>query len=564
MGYIKIDDEAIFYQQLQREGPKAGSFEMCQRGREMTLPKNHMTGANIELWSIAISNIGLRGSRPRPSSRSREEWFGPVTPATGLRGVPQAFWVGCPSTAAPSPSWRGMDWLTPPPTNVRFHEPDELLMPLFAAREVDSDRRRTNMGRYDSVTVINADYEKEAHTVCHAISAEEINQWHFMQNPQGGNPPPPPRDTVNQGIQLTTLFMQTRHMYPVDHVYNRVIKFPSGELLDQRWLATKNPGVAYGPAKATIDEVKNVATIKGDFLLDRLAPPEMKQLNLDNPTLINANQQSGIVVAGEEIIGYAKYDGVGQFLKCKRGWLNTTAQIHNQGDPVFLLNFLPVAAVGNQQMDASSRMLTISQALVGQGYTRGYALVDNEVIGFEEIGLKGVDLDSLATFEGSGLFRGMFGTTAADHASHAMVFGIPFRYWDGYKRGQFDNRMPYFSVAQTTRDARWREFRYQIETGQNDINLLPHGYLRVDGLGHFTIPSVEEHSAVWHFYKSQKNPLDDYISSRLENGQIEARFFLEYKQGSYWPQDSWKRTMKIHEIRIDYDRDPTVLMHEDK
>ncbi|HKS16831.1 MAG TPA: hypothetical protein VJU16_05935, partial [Planctomycetota bacterium] len=563
MGFIKIENEAIFYQQLKREGPKAGAFEMCQRGMEMTLPQNHPTGANIELWSIAVTSKDTRISTPT-IIQIKEEWFGPVTLANSPLGVPHSFWVGCLVQGRPVSIMRGLDWLTPLPAQIRFHEPEEPLCPVFAAREVDPNRRRTNLARYDSVTVLNADYEKESHIICRAISPEELNQYKFMMNPMGGNPPPPPREVAWQGVQLATMFSQTRYQYNVDNLHTRVLKFPSGELLDQRWLALKNPGVAYGPAKATIDEVKNLASMKGDFLLDRVAPAEVPELLVDNALLISGNQTSGIVVAGEEIIGYAKYDGAGGFKRCKRGWLNSPTQVHNDGDPVFLLNFLPVAAVGDQALEASARMFPITQVLAGQGYTKGYILVNDEVVGFEEVGVKGTDLDSLSTFEGTGLFRGMFGTTARNHQAHAMVFGIPFRYWDGYKRGQFDNRMPYFSVGHTTRDARWNELRYQIETGANDANLLPHGYLRVDGLGHFTVPTVDEHSAVWHFFKSQKNTLDEYVSSRLENGQIEARFFLEYKQGSYWPADSWKRTMKIHEVRIDYDRDSKVLMHEDK
>jgi len=563
MGFIKIQDEAIFYQQITREGPKTGYFEMCQRGAEGTQPANHPTGAEIELWSIAISTLDTRMTTPT-IIQIKEEWFGPVTHATGPSGVPQKFWVGCLVNGRPVPIMRGWDWMTPLPQNIRFHEPDEPLIPVFAAREVDPLRRRTNLGRHDSVTVLNADYEKESHTICRALTIEELNQWKYMQNPAMGNPPPPPRDLVNQGIQLATMFGQARKMYPVDGLHNRVLKFPSGELLDQRWLAIKNPAATYGPAKATIDEVKNVASLKGEFLLDRVAPPQVPQLGVSNPAMINANQSSGIVVAGEEIVGYAKYDGIGGFTRCKRGWLNSTAQVHNEGDPVFLLNFLPVAAVGDQQLDATTRMIPITQQLAGQGYTRGYVLVGDEVIGFEEVGIKGVELDSLARFDGTGLFRGMFGTSQRGHQAHSMVFGIPFRYWDGYKPNEFDNRMPHFQVAQTTRDARWREMRYVIDTGQNDANLLPHAYLRLDGLGEFTIPTLGEHSAVWHFYKSQSNPLQDYVSSRLENGQLEARFFLEYRQGSYWPQDSWKRTMRIHELRIDYDRDMKVLFHEEK
>jgi hypothetical protein len=144
-----------------------------------------------------------------------------------------------------------------------------------------------------------------------------------------------------------------------------------------------------------------------------------------------------------------------------------------------------------------------------------------------------------------------------------MVFGIPFRYSAGYKRGEFDNRMPYFQAAHTTRDARWRGIRLEIERDGRDPNLQPRCLARVDGLGDLTRPWVDDQSAVWLFSGGGAHSLEDLISGRLENGQVEARLFLDYEPGSYWPANSWKRTLKIHEVRIDYDRDTKVVMHQD-
>jgi hypothetical protein len=558
-GYIKIDDEAIFYGAITREGAKAGYFEQCIRAAENSIAAIHQNGANIELWSIAVDTLDTRIMTPT-IIQVKEEWFGPVTAPTTSPPAPTQFWVGCLVNGRAVSMNRGWAWLTEP---VR-HEPGDLIIPVFAAREQDNTVLRTNLGRQDPVTAVNAEYQKEPHVICRAITIEELNQIKYMQNPQGPQPPPPPREVEFQGIQLATMFGQARNMYPVDERFSRIVKWPSGELIDQNWLAHNNPNAAYGPAKAKIDEVKNLASLKAPFMLNRMAPPEVPQLMVTNPQLLDPNLRSGIIVAGEEIIGFAQFNGVSEFMRCKRGWLGSTAQVHNEGDPIFILSFLPVAAIRDQQIASESRMVPISQILVGQGYTKGYLYVDGEVIGFEDVGINGNELDCLARFDGTGLFRGMFGTMPGGHPTHTMVFGLPFRYWDGYKVGQFDNRMPYFQVAHTTRNARWREARHFIEVGSNDPNLLPHAYLRIDGLGEYTIPRLDDHNAVWHFIKQGSNPLEDYTSSRLENGQMEVRFFLEYKTGSFWPNHSWKRTMKINELRIDYDRDTKVLFHEDK
>ena len=563
MGYVVIDSEVVFYQQITREGAKTGYFEMCQRGLETTIPVWHQSGASIRLWSIAVSTLDNRMTLPT-IIQVNQEWFGPVNHPATPPGVPQQFWIGCLVNGKPVSIMRGMSWFTPLPANVRWHEPDEPIVPIFATREADLKVLRTNLGRNDSVTVVNQNYEKEAHLVCHAYTLEWRNQMIYQMNPQIGNPPPPPHGVENQGIQLASLYQPVRNYYPVDGVSCRVIKWPSGELLDNRWMNNTNPTVNYGPAKGKIDEVKNLASLKANFEVNRIAPPDVPQLMTTNPELVDPNVKSGIIVAGEEIIGYAEYNGAGEFIRCKRGWLNSTKQVHNQGDPIFLVHFLPVAAVKDKLISTDSQLFPLTQRLVGDGFNRGYVFVNDEVVGFEEIGVKGDELDCLTRFDGTGLFRGMFGTTAKGHPPHSMVFGMPFRYWDGYKRGQFDNRMPHFALGHTTRDSRWREIRYSIEVGQNDPNLQPHGHVRIDGLGDFTTPSLENHSAVWHFAKAQQNQLQDYISSRLDNGQMETRFFLEYRPGSFWPNQSWKRTMKLSEVRIDYDRDTKVLMHEDK
>ncbi|HEV8420112.1 MAG TPA: hypothetical protein VGR13_02010, partial [Actinomycetota bacterium] len=562
-GFIKIDDEAIYYQRITREGIKTGYFEVCSRGMEGTLPVNHNGGVAITLWSVAVtepdSNI------PSPTIiQFNEEWFGPVKLAQVPPGGPaEHFWVGVTVNLKAIPLWRGNAWRTPV---ARWHEPAERLVPVFCAREMDPTVLRTNLQKYDTVTAIDSTNYREQHMVCNSITIEEWNQWVYQQNPQSQRPPPPPKEVKDQGIQLASFYDPVKRDFKVDDLHNRILKWPSGELIGERYLELQNPVVKYGPAKATIDEVKNIASTKGNFQVNAVAEPETPQLNVGLVANMNVSTQfpSGVVLVGEEVVGFADSKNGDTLTACKRGWLNSVKTVHDRGDALFILNFLPVAAVKHVPLSTESRTVPITQVLAGQGYFHGYVLIDEEVIGFEELGKKGVELDALARFDGNGLFRGMFGTTAASHQPNAMVFGIPFRYWDGYKEGQFDDKMPYFQVAHTTRNARWRGISYQAELPLADKNLLPHLYVRLDGLGDFTLPKVDEHSAVWHFYKSQSNPLEDFISSRLENGQMELRFFLEYRPGSYWPEHSWKRTMKLLETRLEYDRDTKVLFHEDK
>lgn len=562
-GYIKIEDEAIYYQRITREGIKTGYFEVCSRGQEGTMPLVHQGGVAITLWSIAVTEPDT--NLPSPTIiQFNEEWFGPVKVASVPPGGPaDHFWVGVTVNSKAVPFARGIRWRTPV---ARWHEAGERLIPIFSAREMDPTVLRTNLQKYDTVTAIDSTNYREQHMVCNSITIEELNEWIYQTNPGSQRPPPPPKDVKDQGIQLASFFDGVKRDFKVDDLHNRILKWPSGELLGERFLEIMNPPVKYGPAKATIDEVKNIASTKGNFQLNMVAEPETPQLNVGIVGNLNVSTAtpSGVLLVGEELVGFADSRNGDTLTNCKRGWLNSVKEVHDRGDAFFLLNFLPVAAVKHSPISTESRTIQMSQVLQGQGFFHGYVLIDDEVVGFEKLGIKGVELDTLARWDGNGLFRGMFGTSAAAHQPNAMIFAIPFRYWDGYKEGQFDDKMPYFQVAHTTRNARWRGISAQIELPAGEKNLLPHCYVRLDGLGDFTLPKVDDHSAVWHFYKSQTNPLEDMISSRLENGQMELRFFLEYKPGSYWPEHSWKRTMKFMETRLEYDRDTKVLLHEDK
>ncbi|HKS16700.1 MAG TPA: hypothetical protein VJU16_05260, partial [Planctomycetota bacterium] len=524
-GFIRIENEAIHYRKIVRETKKNGFFDQCERGRAGTEDVSHMEGVPIELWSVAVTEPDPKLSNPT-IVQFNEEWFGPVQLVQVPPGGPVDFyWIGCVLKGQALPFGRGQSLMT----SMADHEVGERLVPVFAARERDPSVLRTNVQKYDPVTVIESSNHREQHMICNSVSLEELGVGRYVS--QGADVPPPPRQVSDRGVQLAAFFAPTTRDFPVDGVHNRVLKWPSGELIGERYLALNNPVVRWGPAPATLDEVKTVAspTSKSDMaaVVDATIPE--LAVNGASAFKLSTDRPSGLVLVGEELVGFAVYWYPDKLAHCTRGWLGSKKEVHDRGDAVFPLDFLPVAALDRESLSHAARTIPISQVLAGRGYTRGYVFVNDEVIGFEEPGLRGTELDCLARFDGTGLFRGMFGTATSVHPKHAMVFGIPFRYWDGYKPRQFDNRMPYFQAAHTTRNARWRAVRFVAEVDSRDRNLVPNVYLRIDGLGDFPIPAVDDHSAVGHFTATRPNPLQDYVSSRLENGQVEARFFLEYK-----------------------------------
>jgi hypothetical protein len=555
-GYIRIEREAIYYRKIVRETRKNGYFDLCERGRAGTEDVDHMEGIPIELWGVAVDHPDTTLPNPTIVQFGRE-WFGPARLVEAPGGGPaRHYWIGATVNGGAVPFGRGPTWMTP----FWSHERSEPLVPIFAAREWNPQVRRTNLQPFDPVTVMESSNHRETHFVGNAITWEELRQYWYEQEPVGPRPSPP-RNLPDQGIQLASLAAPVTRDVPVDGRHNRILKWPSGELVGERFLSLLKPPVAYGPADVTLDEVKNMASPKSELHVEMIAPASMPDLRLREG--LDSPSASGAVVVGEEIIGFAETMGPARLIHATREYLNSTGAVHDRGDAVFHLDFLPVAAIRGS-LNPLDRNLSLSQALIGSGYTRGCVLVDDEVIGFEGTGETGVDLDALARFDGFGLLRGLFGTTPAGHPRRSMVFGIPVRFRDGFKEGQFDNRMPYFQVAHVTRDARWNGVRVTAAKDADDRLLKIHCRVRIDGHGELERAAVDERGSVRHFADSAWNPLGDFISSRDENGRIDIRFQLEYLEGAYWPSNSWKRTWKLHDVRADYDRNTRVLFHEDE
>ena len=65
----------------------------------------------------------------------------------------------------------------------------------------------------------------------------------------------------------------------------------------------------------------------------------------------------------------------------------------------------------------------------------------------------------------------------------ALVYGIPWRYWDTYKAREFDNTMSYYQWSTRMPDAKWHDLRITTEIDKEDPNIVIHALVRVDGKG---------------------------------------------------------------------------------
>jgi hypothetical protein len=144
-------------------------------------------------------------------------------------------------------------------------------------------------------------------------------------------------------------------------------------------------------------------------------------------------QAGGLLLLGEEVIGYAGLDPVdtGHVFMTARGLYGTRRAYHAEGTPVLPLLAWPVAPLASRLSETGARIVLADGA--GFPASGGLVLVDEELL--EYTGRDGATLEMPTRpgsnrFDPAGLLRGRFGTVAGEHAPGAMVRWQPARYRD--------------------------------------------------------------------------------------------------------------------------------------
>jgi hypothetical protein len=563
-GYIRIDDEIIYYTG-RGSGTVAGSmppanasFTGCQRSLFGSVAAVHRSGAQVHLWSVAASNLT---NYPSPTIiQIGEEWFGPVQRDPSGKN----FWVGFMNGTTPVNFRRGNAVFASLQQN---HSAGDKVLPTFLGQDVNSwPCRGYSMGAGDRVTLSDAGNQK---------ASARIRRTNPPPTPAGQPPIWPGEFSIQQATQVAALYdFATRDWVP-DDLHVRVLKFPSGELLSRAWLDTANPQVTIGPITGQIDELKAFAASKGRVRLSQIGQVGDTTFSVA-PVAIPFFQEGGLLKMGDEYIGYGNWtqgQTMGTIKELKRGWLNSTAEIHDNGENAFYLPWIPVSALASD-LTADDHVIRLKQRLSGDPnlYKKGYILVDNEMMLFEWNNNDGLVLSMPARWDGQkGLYRGMFGTPNAQHSSAtSLVYGMPFRTWDTYKAREFDTTMVYYQWSTKLDLAHWHSFRWVQEIPAQDKNIVVHALARIDGRGEFwDPPGMTQNVLLLDSTAAGGNVKVDRTSYLQDAGQFDVRFYIEYKQGSFDTQnprnaESWKRCPKIKEIQVEYDRPTQTLHHEDR
>ncbi len=564
-GYIRVDDEILFYTARSAGGvagtmpPSTAKFTGLLRGQMGSVAAIHRSGANVQMWSVACT--GIAAGYPSPTIiQIGDEWFGPVQKDPS--GKP--FWVGFMMGTTPINFRRGNSCFASLQQN---HSAGDDLLPTFLGQDVNNwPARGHSMGGFDRVTLTDAANQKATAQI-----------WRTSPFPEPPGQPPiwPGNFSIANATQVAALRRHQARDWVADDLHVRVLKFPSGELLSRAFLNTAAPKVTIGPVAGQIDEMKAYAATKGR--LRHFAPAGVGDTTLQiTLTGIPFLQNGGLMKVGDEYIGYGGWtqNGTsGTVTQAKRAWLNSNAELHDQGDSIFYLPWLPVAALAGD-ITTDDKVIRLKQRLNGDPakYTKGYILVDNEMMMFQWNAGDGLTLSMPPRWDGQkGLYRGMFGTPETQHsATTSLAYGMPFRVWDTYKAREFDNSMVYFQWSTRMDLARWNSYVWRQDIPQQDKNIVVHGMARLDGKGDFwDPPGMGDMALLIDAVTAGGNVKINRTGHLNDSGQFDVRFYIEYKPGSFDAQnmrtaESWKRCPKIKELQVEYDRPTQTLHHEDR
>jgi hypothetical protein len=568
-GYIYIDDEVIFYTGRSTGGvagtfpPSSAKFTGLTRANLATVAAAHNMDRPVHLFSVAATS--MNGFDTSASIiQIGDEWFGPVQ--RDPLGKP--FWVGFVNAQKPMRFERGYNCCFSIPSS---HSAGDKVLPTFLGRDVTffPSGNRASMGAGDRVTLTDSSNAKVTARIRRTSTDPrpqniQTDGTSYQVQIGGG------------GGQIAALWDVVARNWVPDNQFCRILKFPSGELLGLPWLNTASPQVTIGPVAGSIDELKAFAGPKGRLRIAQQQAGTSDTTLYVSPTNITVRDNGGLFKIGDEYIGYANWpDPANQATvsQVKRAWLNSNGELHDLGDPVFYLPWLPVAALSSD-VSAEERTIHLKQRMAGDParYRSGYLLLDHEMLLFQWNGDDGMTLSMPPTLDGrSGLYRGMFGTQSASHSSsNCLAYGMPFRVWDTYKQRQFDNSMVYFQWSTQLDLAHWKSFIWKQTLPQNEKNIVIHGLAKIDGKGEWwDPPGMNDMTLLVESVSGNGNVKLDRTSYQNVAGQFDVRFYVEYKQGSFDAQnmrqsESWKRAPKIQEIQVEYDRPIQTLHHEDR
>ncbi|KAF0242115.1 MAG: hypothetical protein FD180_4098 [Planctomycetota bacterium] len=509
------------------------SFTGLTRGLFGTTDKNHLDGETVQLWGFHVTN-NTNYLTPTVLAID-DEWFGPVMKegTDGWRG----FVIQRNGMTVPVPMFRGKQ-----PgvggnlfgTTNAAHVTASNVYPTFGLADQQA-------GDGDTVTFVEQN----------ATTREErlIKHVRWVPNLGIGTASPP--------FHLASLGSFTTKEWVPDNLWVRILKFPSGELMGvpQQLMTFAGSTIPTAPAgfSGLLDEMRLTNGPK-NLQFQMSASIDATVTTVPILSVGGMDSEGGAILAGDEIIGYAGFDATSNTLiNCTRGYLGTTAAVHELGDRVFNMAFLAIASLTAPVGIADKALPCVPNNFPPEGYV----YVGTELIGYTSINGAGYP-----AFPDGCDFRGAFGTVAATHNQYELIYAFPFRYYDRFTANSDDSQTSWFGASQRATGAKWARITWEevLPNPLLDIQVR----VRLNSEPRWAnVPTNRPYVAgkgggIWLF----DAPTGGVLGNTKADG-IDVRVDFVWLDNAF-ANGEWKDCAQFRGLAVEYEQEPVIHYHEEK
>ncbi|MBL8727724.1 MAG: hypothetical protein JNM25_04785 [Planctomycetes bacterium] len=441
------------------------------------------------------------------------------------------------------------------------------------------------VGRHDRVALVQGSTASgsarppvEWHTV--NWSARRYNADTLLPQPLKEHLGPWPFQLVafRDGVQGAFLGPASGTVPAEPRQYDRVVKFPSGELPAA---FCENVAVGSGvgnlqPITGCVDEIEVTTHPLADLIVETAFNASANTFQVLPSTTYNAAgadwrqagladaypATGGLVQIDGEILAYqSRADGAFTVATNGRGLLNTEAKDHDRGARVHFLTHRPMAILaGNVGVRAETLPVQAQGALPT---TYGTLLLGREVLHYcwvrAPAGQTTLEMprwyppgEDPTSTQGRGLFRGRFGSTPQGGSTGEAVIGFPFRYWDRFAEASDDPELAYAQLTTTSAPAFFRTLHWREETRDPRVDVIC--LVRADGRAPWSAEPATTPD-LWRFEQAADSDIVHRIAAQAS--RLEVRFATVYKPGVLdlvtYRQHGWKTSARVEDVRLDYE-----------
>lgn len=440
-------------------------------------------------------------------------------------------------------------------------------------------------GRHDRVAIVQgsvADGTKrplvEWHTVnwsCRRFESDNLAQ--DQAPPERLGPWPFQLCAFTDGVKGQFIGPARGTVVQEARMYDRVVKFPSGEL-PAAYCENVTLGGGVGnqsTMRGFVDEVDVVQHDSFDLVVDEAFNAGAKVFRVNpgmtytsvgpvffqNDLSANFPAGGGLLWLDGEVIAYqSRKDGEFTIATNGRGLLGTEARDHDRGACVHFMTHRP-AAILNGGVGTRDSVLPV-QSLASMPRS-GTVLLGRELLHYgwmRQVGDAGTlempqwypPGEDGTSASARGLFRGRFGTAAAGASSGEAVISWPFRYWDRYAEFSDDPELAYFQLTSTEAPSFYRSLTWKQETQDALVDIVC--LVRTDSKAPWTADPATT-AGLWQFKRGAGNDEPSVIGAMAS--RLEVRFAVVYKPGVVdvitGKAHAWKTTARVEKVRVQYD-----------